>query len=163
MTASVLPAVTLDRWSQDPAFVAAQERYTERDRWGSQLLEHEALTRAGPFTAEDVLAAAGGRDLFPQNAIGCVLGRLRRQHRLRVVGRTKATHPAARGRWIKLFELSPSPRSDGERPAVCHPAGSLSPSPPDSIPSGGAAGAAPRAGPASLVGISVSLHAREGQ
>ncbi|HEV2316241.1 MAG TPA: hypothetical protein VGV89_01530 [Thermoplasmata archaeon] len=122
----MIPA-TLDRWSQDPNFVAAQERMKRGIGWDWALLETTAL-RLGeggkPFCAEDVLDAAGGRELFPKNLIGCVLGNLRNRKLVTILGREKSHHPAAKGRWINVFVRTPRADQSEGRPAGSQAAGS---------------------------------------
>lgn len=96
---------TLDRWSQDPAFVDVQREGAQRWPAESAALEEslEQLLRSGsPFTAEDLVAPVG-RDTLPPNLIGAFLGAHRAAGRIRVVGREKSRHPAAKGRWINRF------------------------------------------------------------
>jgi hypothetical protein len=63
----------------------------------------------GGFTAEDVLEAAGGRQLFPKNLIGAVLGSLRSGHAICTSPefRVKSKHRSAKGRWQNTFMLNP--------------------------------------------------------
>ncbi len=105
-------AMTLDRWAQDEAFVAAQER--QRLRYTDLWLEVEhALVRAadelGRFSAEDVVdrVEGVGRAQMPPNLIGSVIGALRSAGRIRVVGRQRSRHREARGRWINTYEVVP--------------------------------------------------------
>ncbi len=100
-------AVTLDRWSQDPTFSAAQKTVRRRwpEQWATVEFElREAAQELGTFSAEDVLDRVG-RLSIPPNLIGAVLGSWRARGALRAVGRERSRHPAARGRWINRFEL----------------------------------------------------------
>lgn len=58
------------------------------------------------FTAGEVLAKAGGRDRYPRNLIGAVLGSLRSRHSLHVIGREKGDSPHGKGRWVNRFALN---------------------------------------------------------
>lgn len=74
-----------------------------------ELLQRVALRLAaerGRFTAEEVLEQAGGRAAFPRNLIGAVIGSLRSRHAICVIGRRKAEHREAKGRWINEFRIN---------------------------------------------------------
>ncbi len=99
--------LTLDRWAQDPAFASVQA--ASRRRWPEQwkTIEIEMIAAAselGEFSADDVMDRVGRRSV-PPNLIGSVLGSWRAMGRLRVVGRQKARHVAAKGRWMNRFSL----------------------------------------------------------
>lgn len=97
--------------SQSPEFEAVRAGMERRYPAETALLLRVTLrlaaeSGAAGFTSEDVLDAAGGRNLFPRNLIGAVLGTLRAHHSICVMGREKARHPAAKGRWVNRFKLN---------------------------------------------------------
>lgn len=97
--------------SQDPAFLRVQEGSYAKHPAEAALLERVALRLAAEsgkdgFTAEDVLDEAGGRERFPKNLIGVVIGRLRNKHAICKVGREKGRSPYGRGRWVNRFALN---------------------------------------------------------
>jgi hypothetical protein len=99
--------VTLDRWAQDPAFVSAQRRTRLRfpEAWTTVEFElRNAARELGEFSAEDVMERVG-RAAVPPNLIGAVLGSWRSRGYLRVSGRERARHAAARGRWLNRFVM----------------------------------------------------------
>ena len=97
--------------SQDPAFTRVQEGSYAKHPAEAALLERVALRLAAEsgregFTAEDVLDEAGGREHFPKNLIGAVIGHLRSRHAICKVGREKGRSPYGKGRWVNRFALN---------------------------------------------------------
>lgn len=102
--ARVLP---LDFYDQEPSFIAVQERMRGTWPYDWTWVERAVLevAREGSFSADDVMDHVG-RGVIPEpNVIGSVLGCLRRCNVIRTVGRTKARHPEAKGRWVNVFAL----------------------------------------------------------
>ena len=102
-----MTGATLDLWSQSPEFLGVQQSSRRRypEQWRTIESEMAAAARElGEFSAEDVMDRVG-RSCVPRNLIGSVLGAWRASGRLRVVGREKARHRAAKGRWMNRFTL----------------------------------------------------------
>ncbi len=97
--------VTLDAFPQDPEFVGVQRGYRRQypEQWRTVEFELQLAARElVEFTADDVMDRVG-RSSVPRNLIGSVIGAWRSAGRLRVVGREKARHRAAKGRWLNRF------------------------------------------------------------
>jgi hypothetical protein len=97
--------------SQEPAFLEAQEAMREAHEPAFLELRGIALRIAAErgsegFTVDELMDAAGGRGRYPKNLPGVVLGNLRSKHAICVMGREKAKHPAAKGRWVNRFKLN---------------------------------------------------------
>ena len=97
--------------SQTEAFLRVQRGSYAKHPEKSALLERVALRLAAErgdrgFTAEDVLDGAGGREHFPRNLIGSVIGRLRSGHLICVIGRVKGRSPKGKGRWVNSFKIN---------------------------------------------------------
>ncbi len=73
------------------------------------------------FTVEDLRNACGGFGRYRRNLPGVVLGHLRSMHALCVVSREKASHPAAKGRWVNRFALNSEAIRVDEKPAQDRP------------------------------------------
>lgn len=98
--------------AQDPAFVTAAELMRQQHRATFEELLRIALEVAARrgvqgFTSEDVtsLYVSG---TIPRNVPGAVMGTLIGEGRIHVIGREKARHKAARGRWINRFAEGPA-------------------------------------------------------
>lgn len=97
--------------SQSPLFLRVQEGMYGKHPLESHELETVTLRLAAKrgeagFTTSDVLEEAGGRDRFPPNLIGSVVGRLRSRHALCVIGRERGKSPKGKGRWVNRFALN---------------------------------------------------------
>jgi hypothetical protein len=110
-------SLTLDQYadppnrSQDPRFLEVQQAVREAHPGDFLEMRGIALRLAadsgkGGFTVEDLRKACEGFGRYGKNLPGVVLGHLRSKHALCVIGRQKATHPAAKGRWINRFKLN---------------------------------------------------------
>jgi hypothetical protein len=109
--------VTLEQYddpperSQEPEFQAVQAAMRQKYSHKFNELRTIAVMVAGDagdrgFTVEDLMDRAGGRQKYPKNLPGVVIGNLRSQHVLCVMSREKAEHPEAKGRWINRFKLN---------------------------------------------------------
>jgi hypothetical protein len=97
--------------SQEPAFLEVQDAMREAHEPEFLELRGIALRIAAEsggegFTVDELMDAAGGRGRYPKNLPGVVLGNLRSKHAICVISREKATHPAAKGRWVNRFKLN---------------------------------------------------------
>lgn len=97
--------LSLDDFDQAPAFREVQVGL--RRKWPEQwkTIEHELRLTAlelGEFTADDVMDRVG-RPSVPMNLIGALLGSYSARGFIRVVGRQKARHPEAKGRFVNRF------------------------------------------------------------
>jgi len=113
----IAKSLTLDTF-QDPPSTSLDPRFQEvieavREKHPEDFLEmrQEALRLASErgsdgFTVDDLRTATGGFGRFGKNLPGVVLGHLRSKHAICVIGREKATHPAAKGRWVNRFSLN---------------------------------------------------------
>ena len=98
-TRSLAPefAEVIDAHSDDPQFLELRE-----------IAKRIAVDRGDlGFTVEDLRAECHGFGAYRRNLPGIVLGSLRSMHAICVIGREKATHPGARGRWVNRFKLNP--------------------------------------------------------
>lgn len=98
----------LGAYNQDTAFTKAQRAARSAHPQEAFAIEQAAETEGrerGSFTADDVMDRVG-REFVPPNLIGSVLGSLRSAGRIRVTGREKSRHRAAKGRWVNRFEFT---------------------------------------------------------
>lgn len=97
--------------SLDPAFqrviVGSRAKHPEKFNELRDIAVRLAAQRGSVgFTSEDLMEEAGGRDRFPRNMPGIVLGNLRAMHAICTIGRVKSSHPKAKGRWVNVFALN---------------------------------------------------------
>jgi hypothetical protein len=98
----------IEHYEQEPEFHEVQTdiRHRYPDAWARLTVAvREVGQAAGPegFTPEHLHDEAG--DLPNPNVLGSFIGAMRVAGILKQVGRTKSTHPEAKGRWVCRWAL----------------------------------------------------------